>query len=272
VEPTVEIKKGFYKAQTIAGTLDAYVGNKRWLPSDKKTANRGRNLIYWGEPNHKTVVMEYEPRKRKEILNLNDLHQDVAPQNASFVPIQRNVPPPTFGTIDELYYAQQNVVPGPISGDRGGACCATIVDNQGRKLLLGVSHNKIVHHRFTADFLSQKGIPKNTYFSSFYAMQPSSPYNVVARTGRFCLGFPSHEEMQASGHPYRQLAAFPAVIGGITYKCPRIHYVTGIVDKVDDPSKLIVSYGINDCFSRFVVVEKADVVRMLFPDTMAHRA
>jgi hypothetical protein len=36
--------------------------------------------------------------------------------------------------------------------------------------------------------------------------------------------------------------------------------VSGITEKVGDPSKVIIGYGINDCISRFVKVDKSDVV------------
>jgi hypothetical protein len=96
-------------------------------------------------------------------------------------------------------------------------------------------------------------------------MLPYPPYTVVARTGRFCFNFPSQEEMGESGHPYSKLGALPAWVGRKVYKCPRIHFVAGMVDKVDDPTrKLVISYGVNDCFSRFIIIDKTDVVRMLF--------
>jgi hypothetical protein len=42
-----------------------------------------------------------------------------------------------------------------------------------------------------------------------------------------------------------------------------------MVEKADDPTKLIVSYGINDCVPRLVVIAKDDVKKMLFaPETL----
>ena len=37
-----------------------------------------------------------------------------------------------------------------------------------------------------------------------------------------------------------------------------------MAEKADDPTKLIVTYGINDCDPRMVVIDKAQVHRMLF--------
>lgn len=33
---------------------------------------------------------------------------------------------------------------------------------------------------------------------------------------------------------------------------------------VDDPSKIIISYGVNDCIPRMVIVQLSEVVQLLF--------
>ncbi len=37
-----------------------------------------------------------------------------------------------------------------------------------------------------------------------------------------------------------------------------------MVEKADDPSKVIISYGINDCVPRMIVVDNAEIIQMLF--------
>jgi hypothetical protein len=36
------------------------------------------------------------------------------------------------------------------------------------------------------------------------------------------------------------------------------------VEKADDPSRIIIAYGVNDCAPRFVEVEKTEIQQMLF--------
>jgi hypothetical protein len=58
--------------------------------------------------------------------------------------------------------------------------------------------------------------------------------------------------------------AVPFQLMGRTFDCPRIHFVTGMVEKADDTSKVIISYGVNDCVPRMIVVDKAEIIVMLF--------
>jgi hypothetical protein len=46
--------------------------------------------------------------------------------------------------------------------------------------------------------------------------------------------------------------------------CPRIHFISGIAEKVGDDSKVILAYGVSDCLSRFVEVDKSDIAKMLW--------
>jgi hypothetical protein len=48
------------------------------------------------------------------------------------------------------------------------------------------------------------------------------------------------------------------------FRCPRIHSVSGTVAKADDPTQVIVAYGINDCVPRMVQVAVEDILSMLF--------
>jgi hypothetical protein len=139
-------------------------------------------------------------------------------------------------------------------------------------LLLGISHSKTRYHRKLGAQLGI-GLEANHFFSSFYAMESEAPYDVVARSGKFCLGFPSwngtanedNEITRGGGNPYTQMDLYPLRIGNEVYEnCPRIHFVSGMTQKVDDPSKIIIAYGINDCISRFAVVDVAHVIRLLF--------
>jgi hypothetical protein len=105
------------------------------------------------------------------------------------------------------------------------------------------------------------GVDPNHFSSNFYAMEAQTPFRVVARTGHFCFGFP--EPQEAGGNPYSRMQREPLEIGAI-YNCPRIHFVSGMVQKADDRSRVIIAYGFSDCVPRMVVVQMADMIRMLF--------
>jgi hypothetical protein len=96
-------------------------------------------------------------------------------------------------------------------------------------------------------------------------MAPTSPYEVVARSGRFCLDHATAAEVATN--PFARDNLDPLKIDR-TYDCPRIHFVSGISEVVDDPLSVIIAYGVNDCAPRFITVEKAHLVRMLFLDVL----
>lgn len=47
------------------------------------------------------------------------------------------------------------------------------------------------------------------------------------------------------------------------FDCPRIHFVTGIAEKVGDEERVIISYGVNDCYPRMIEVSKDFLVGLL---------
>lgn len=138
--------------------------------------------------------------------------------------------------------------------------------------MLCVSHVKTPHGRKRLE-----GVVKaNHYLSRFYAFESKAPYRVVGLSGFFCLpaqpvGAANDETIQRQ-HP---LAAIPIhnplnLIGddddtGDSSSCAAIHFVTGMTEKADDPSRLIIAYGVSYCTSWFIEVDKEDVINMLFP-------
>jgi hypothetical protein len=138
----------------------------------------------------------------------------------------------------------------------------TITHNN-TQYFLGVSHPKTV---FPGNNLPE-GIVPNTYLSRFFAFEQLPPYENVARTGKFCLGYAGED---ASHHPIGNLTKWKETRNGLffageAYNCPRIHFVTGITDKAGDPSKIVLAYGVHDCLSRFIVIDKKDIAAMLWP-------
>ena len=49
------------------------------------------------------------------------------------------------------------------------------------------------------------------------------------------------------------------------YDCPRINFVTGILEKMGDDETVIVLYGVNDCYPRMLEVSKSFLMGLLRP-------
>lgn len=185
---------------------------------------------------------------------------------------------PGYYTMDELELARtSNFYDSPYTSDRGSACCVDFEHSSARgasagggggededksqQLLLGISHAKIPHGRGK---FSNIGLVSNQYLSRFYAMEADAPYRTVALSGYFCLSQyldgSVHNDNPLSTRPLHQLFE----IGNMTLDCPAIHFVTGMIHKANDPSTLIISYGVGDCSSWFIEVKKQEVVDLLF--------
>lgn len=153
------------------------------------------------------------------------------------------------------------------SRHRGTACCGKIQvpDERSGKLkhlLVGVSHQKYAKRPWSS---TKVNYTDKSYVSALYTFEPSPPYRIVARSGSFCFGYPDKEE--AKENYYANLTLARNLIMREPENCPFITFVSGITEKVGDPSKLIIGYGINDCVSRFVEVDKSELVRLLFHPT-----
>ncbi len=139
-----------------------------------------------------------------------------------------------------------------------------------RKLLLGVSHTK------TSRSKAIKSRMYN-YVSRVYAFDPTPPFNIIARSGYFCLGFGfnnitgvdilHHEEAEQSDNEQVWGATnnYKLHIRQDHFECPRIHFISGITEKIDDPDSVVISYGINDCYPRMLELRKDFLVQLLRP-------
>lgn len=185
---------------------------------------------------------------------------------------------------------------GWVQRDRGTACCVRVdseyyhdllpsddnaTDNESwwknkndGYVLVGVSHTK------SRNRLPMKASQTGAfhYLSRLYAFSPRPPYQIVARSGLLCFGV-GNETMEAADadnvdvDPYATLFSKQESNGttrmfefqGQSYtSCPRVHFVSGISEKAGDPSKMIVAYGVCDCYSRMVEVHKRDFAKSLF--------
>lgn len=279
----------------VHGTYRATIAKNRAKTKDYSSS---KNLLYFVDATaHGNTVVSHFPRGNPHDVRRVELETRCGRQKVTPAPPRFNATleweeiPPSFRTIDEELYPVANRTNNLYMSDRGSACCVWIPDirnssssspqndNNHAKLLLAVVHPKTV---FPGKNLPQ-GVVPNSYFSRFIAIEPTPPYRIVARTGIFCLGYSEERE---SGHPLWSERNDRMTMGGNTFDCPRISFVTGMVDKVvvEDKereqgeemgdgdmllrlhhSKIILSYGVSDCLSRFVEMSKLDIVQRLFP-------
>ena len=257
---------------------------------------KGKNLHYFqaaldSSSKRGPGFLEIWPGGPHEVLHMDFINYPFAnvrpnakPEDTPNVTIkatQSEEPIPSFATIDSK---SNGASLGPlISRDSGSACCVPVLwkdssnNVRQRRLLLGFSHRK-----------TRRTVRKEeqyNYVSRVYAFEPFPPFNIVARSGLFCLGFAlspegikskvsdemifSHldEEARQSDNEQVHGAAndHKLKINGKTFDCPRIHFITGIADKMGDNEKVIISYGVNDCYPRMIEVSKSFLVSLLKP-------
>jgi hypothetical protein len=141
-------------------------------------------------------------------------------------------------------------------GNRGTGCCADIALPDGRKVKLGIGHLVTTDRR---------------YLHRFYAFLPEKPFPVIIQSGLFCLGQMATTDTD-SKHLWMssQDGAFkPRVsrIGYQLYNCPQITFATGITNMIGHGDNyIIISYGVDDCYSRSIIVHKKKIQMLLFPD------
>ena len=141
--------------------------------------------------------------------------------------------------------------------DHGTSCCVRLKLG-GRDVNVGISHQKTtgnVNPWWRRDIRAKYNdkITSSQYLSRFIAYDVHPPFDIVARSGFFCLGF----EKNAKNMKYR-LDLF-----GTTNACPSIHFPSTFSEVVGDPNRAIIGYGINDCTHNLIVVEKEEISRRL---------
>ena len=236
-----------------------------------------KNLNYFVDANGKAVV-EFQPASPRDVRiikpNLPDFPNGPGP-NEIFTDNSASVlQSPSFFTLEELDLANRRGFYGQaFTGYRGSACCEFVDTPQQQKvltnssqLLLGIAHVKTPYGRKKL----QGVVTPNQYLSRFYAFEPTPPYRLVAQSGYFCL--PANPP--SNNNNRNPMAAIPTQnpldIGDTIYNCPKIHFISGMVAKVGDNTKLIIAYGVDDCTSWFIEVDKRQVVDLLFGPPQGH--
>ena len=188
------------------------------------------------------------------------------------------IPPPSFDTPDAINEIQKcsdgsTNCTDPISvsffhdEDHGSACCI-MMNLRGKQVMVGISHQKLSPRKpFWQDDLLHRydRLGVDRFVSRFIAYDAIPPFDIVARSGWFCLGFASEDEGATEGgntlagrNTNARLDLF-----NDTYSCPIIHFVSGLSEVVGDEERLIIAYGVNDCHPRLFMVKKGDIVKIL---------
>jgi hypothetical protein len=259
----VRLEFVFSKSSSFGVWIRRYASCPVYGWKDKKqkgTYYGSKNLLYFVDGNNASMV-EYFPNKNPLDIRKVDIHERCGTTRIKDYDHSKveAFPDPSFRTIDEFMYPLSKRKARIFMGDRGSACCVNIEDPDGRNLFLGVAHPKTTYpgKRLPA------GVTPNIYLSRFFAFEQYPPYHIVARSGMFCFGY-TQEREESGNHPLWNSSSHPLIFATESFECPRIHFVMGIVDKVGDDSKVIISYGVSDCLSRFAEVDKADIVKMLW--------
>lgn len=236
---------------------------------ERNDNKHAKNLNFFVNKNGETMVELYPlaphvVRPLKQVLNayapVPGREDDISSEE---------MPSPSFFTVEETLLAREyEFFEVPFTADRGGACCIEIHDPRqpSKSLWLGISHSKTPHSRKKVT----DRLKSNQYLSRWYAFEQLDPYKIVAVSGYFCLsslpGDASHTDDALKANPLLSHAAATTswTLGSLVMDCPVIHFVTGMTEKINDNSKLILGYGIGDCASMFIEVAKAEVLHLLF--------
>ncbi len=278
-------------------------GGLIWGRANPGAVKNAKNLLYFATPstsNNNTVIQAMLwPRHNPNSVQTVDVSKgclkgkprDWTEKEKILYPKEgrkQMQPDPSFETIDaQLFPGQDLFMP-----DRGSACCTTITAKsifplsknlQGKlsifddeELLVAIVHPKT---KYPGKKLPQ-GVVPNTYLSRFIAVLNREPYTIVAKSGAFCLGYPSNDVDGPNTNeanvinPLQWMPMIRLHFANETMNCPRIHFVTGMVDAVRNATQensgeesVIVSYGVSDCLSRFVEIPKSEIIRMLKPSS-----
>ena len=107
---------------------------------------------------------------------------------------------------------------------------------------------------------------ERSYLSFFYAFEPEPPFRIHSRSGYFCLGAMKCTDKGYSNHwvSNNQFEFSSQLrVQKKTYNCPKITFPTGIAEMVGEKDQVIISYGVNDCYSRSIIVPTGKI-KMLF--------
>jgi hypothetical protein len=134
---------------------------------------------------------------------------------------------------------------------RGTSCCIDILSNSSKKYKVGISHETTLNRG---------------YVSRFYAFEVKKPhFFVVAISGAFCLQNINRRN-DRFGRTQVVSTSFLLQQNSQVYNCPEVTFLSGISTYQKDRTLAIISYGINDCISRSIIVPKRVILKLLALD------
>jgi hypothetical protein len=247
-----------------AGCLPPSAANAETEANPAAPKSCGKNFNYFAlSKDASKALVEVWPSPPHQVRTVDlqsHCQRDVAPER--FVDDRSSTPASTFSTVEELHFpgwnaaAQQRRL---LTRGRGGACCVGMsvrdpLTGKATPALVGIQHVKTPPQRGPA----AESIIENHYLSRFYAFEPTPPYRMISQSGYFCLGFGTDLNALNEATRWRSL-----MLGERFEKCPRIHFVSGMTLKSQDPSTLVITYGINDCVSAITQVTVKAVQQLL---------
>eukprot|EP00815_Leptocylindrus_aporus_P009352 CAMPEP_0116061348 /NCGR_PEP_ID=MMETSP0322-20121206/7029_1 /TAXON_ID=163516 /ORGANISM="Leptocylindrus danicus var. apora, Strain B651" /LENGTH=637 /DNA_ID=CAMNT_0003546285 /DNA_START=79 /DNA_END=1992 /DNA_ORIENTATION=- len=130
----------------------------------------------------------------------------------------------------------------------------------GKEVKVGLSHTVAEGRENVTD--------RRTYLNQFYAFEPDPPFNVVALTGHFCFNHMNEDDIGYSAQWISRRPVsnrtFPILIDGDHFRCPIIAFPMGMTEMIGyNASNVIITYGVNDCYSRSIVVPKRKIEMLL---------
>ncbi|GAX15672.1 hypothetical protein FisN_3Hu145 [Fistulifera solaris] len=227
----------------------------------RRTSKRGfcgKNFNYVGlTPDQAIAEIWPSPPHLVRTVNLTQ-PCDRSAEPEDFVDVAASLRP-SFATVEEVLFPHLPSEASLLTRGRGGACCIPWVDPRTQQpVWVGVLHTKTPSQ---GNRQRVANVTANHYLSQFYAFEQAPPFNLVALSGFFCLGFQDGADRV---HHLAQLSSWRRLELGITFNCPRIHFVSGITFKAGDPSTIVLALGVNDCYSLFLEVPTSSVDEMLF--------
>lgn len=145
--------------------------------------------------------------------------------------------------------------------DRGTACCTRLEREYYEDLILAKNETAMVppdvdigiSHVKSA--LKLPGPARYSYLTRLYAVSTVAPYQVVAKSGLFCLDW--EDDDWKKEHLNLKIRDF-------AYDCPAVHFPSGMTVSATNQSNVIVAYGILDERPRMVEYSKRQLALHLF--------
>ena len=125
----------------------------------------------------------------------------------------------------------------------------------GRRVKVGISHT-------VSDELKGK-TDNRVFLSQFYAFLPDPPFETIALSGHFCFNYMHEHDVGYSAQWISERPTddrtSPIMVLSESFRCPAITFASGITEMIGhDGNHVIITYGVDDCYSRSIIVSKTD--------------